>query len=88
MEMILGTALILGGPVLYLWMQIRALALWRGVWLGVAALPLVVMGGAVIVTIGALRDGSNIAPILLVFAAPVCILWLFLASLFRPGRAR
>lgn len=82
MDMILGMIVMLTLPG-YVWAQGRALLTWRGWPLGLACVPLVIMLGLVGVTIIGFVRGSNLAPLLLILAAPVCLVWLGVVSLFR-----
>jgi hypothetical protein len=86
LSMVLGLGLILGGPVLYLVLQVRALWRWRGAWRLAALPPVVFIGAVVLYTARLLSEGSNLAPILVVFAIPVALLWLVLVGAIR-GRA-
>lgn len=66
--------LFVGGPWLVL--QVLALTILRGAWRKAAWLSAAAMGLALVVaTIGVL-DGSNLAPIWVVFALPVCLTWI------------
>jgi hypothetical protein len=80
---LLGAALIYGPVLLYLWMQVTTLLRWRGVWLVVAALPLLVMGPVFAQTVEAYRLESDIWPIMMILSTPVAALWLGAAMLLR-----
>ena len=70
---ILGAVVILvgwGAAFYYPVMQVQALRRMRGIWLILAALPLLPMAYIIIITAFALGKGSNLWPILLIFAAP------------------
>jgi hypothetical protein len=72
-QMILGLAVILIGgfaAIAYPMLQIRALRDMRGVWLLLAAVPFLPMAYIIVITAMALREGSNLWPILLIFTAP------------------
>lgn len=79
---ILGLVVMLCVPA-YAVMQVLALIRWRGRWLWLALVPLVVMLVAVGTMVQGLRAGSNLAPILVVFAAPPCVVWLWVAGRLR-----
>jgi hypothetical protein len=86
LSMVLAVGLMLGGPVLYLVLQVRALWRWSGAWRLAALPPLALMGAAVVYTARLMGEGSNLAPMLVIFAFPVALLWLVLAGAVR-GRA-
>lgn len=67
----------------YLIAQIVVLVRWRGRAFWLALIPLAVMAVAAIAMALGLREGSNLAPILVVLAAPPCLLWLWVVSRFR-----
>jgi hypothetical protein len=72
-QMVLGFAVIaIGGlaALAYPMMQIRALRDMRGVWRLLAAVPFLPMAYIIVITAMALREGSNLWPILLIFTAP------------------
>jgi hypothetical protein len=74
--------LMIGGGT---WLVLQLLALWqmRGGWRMAAWLSAAAMGLAfVIATLGVLA-GSNLAPIWVVFALPVCLAWIVLLWLVR-----
>jgi hypothetical protein len=81
--MLLAIALVIGGPVLYVVLQFRALWRWRGTWRLAALLPLLLMGVAVSYTAWLLAEGSNLAPVLVIFLLPVAILWLVVMGAIR-----
>jgi hypothetical protein len=82
-DMLIGLVLTLGVPAAYLWFQARALFIWRGPWLLAALVPVVVMGAAVVIMMDAIDKGSNLAPIVVIFAAPPCLIWLAVAGWLR-----
>jgi hypothetical protein len=84
---LLGAALIYGPVLLYLWMQVTTLLRWRGVWLVVAALPLLVMVPVGMMTVEAFRLESNLWPIMMILSAPGAALWLGAAMLLRRLKA-
>jgi len=74
--------LIMWGPVVaYLVLQIRALMKLRGGRRIFAAIPLLFMIPVYVVTIIALSQGSNLWPLILIFASPVACVWLVIALL-------
>jgi hypothetical protein len=86
-SMLLALGLMLGGPVLYLVLQVRALWRWSGAWRLAALPPVALMGAAVVYTARLMSEGSNLAPMLVIAAFPVALLWLVLAGAVR-SRAR
>lgn len=68
----LPLVLLLGAIVL------QVLALWRfeGAWRTAAWVPAFAMVGAIGVAVLGVLAGSNLAPIWVVLAAPLCLLWL------------
>ena len=81
--MILALALMLGGPVLYIVLQARALWRWHGAWRFAALPPLLLMVAALAYTMRLLEDGSTLAPIVVIFLIPVALLWLVVAGALR-----
>ena len=79
MDMLLGLAVMLCLPA-YVVAQVAALVRWPP---RVSVVPLVVMGAALASAVAGFAQGSNLAPIFLVLAAPPCLLWLGIASLIR-----
>jgi hypothetical protein len=63
--------------------QLLALLRWRGRFFWLALVPIPVMAAAVWLFLVGLQQQSNLAPIFIVFAAPPCLLWLGIVSLFR-----
>lgn len=86
LSMVLALALMLGGPVLYLILQVRALWRWSGAWRVAALPPVALMGAAVVYTGRLMGEGSNLAPMLVLAAIPVALLWLVVMGAIR-GRA-
>lgn len=64
--------LVIGGLVA----QWQALRRFEGGWRLAAWVPVVAMGAAVAVGVLGAMAGSNLAPIWIVFALPLCLLWL------------
>lgn len=62
----------------YLFLQIRLIRRGRGLWRGLALVPAVAVAGAIVIVAVGIADGSNLAPIWLVFAVPPATLWLLL----------
>ncbi len=81
--MILTLALMLGGPVLYVVLQARALWRWHGAWRLAALPPLFLMGAAVAYMARLLEEGSNLAPVVVIFLIPVALVWLMVAGALR-----
>lgn len=79
MDMLLGLAVMLCLPA-YLVAQVAALVRWP---LRVSLVPLPVMGAALATAVAGFAQGSNLAPIFLVLAAPPCLAWLGVAFLVR-----
>lgn len=84
---LIGAALIYGPVLLYLWMQVMTLLRWRGLWLVVAAVPLLVMGPVFVQTVEAYRLESNLWPIMMILTAPGAVLWLGVMMLLRRLKA-
>jgi hypothetical protein len=82
-RMILAVALIFGGQVLHVHLQVRAL--WRrsGAWRLAARPPSLLMGGAAACTARRLAAGSNLAPVIVIFMLPVALPWLVVAGAIR-----
>lgn len=64
--------LVIGGIV----MQVVALRRFSGGWRLAAWVPALAMGAALTVAVLGVMAGSNLAPIWVVFAAPLCLAWL------------
>lgn len=60
----------------YLYLQVRSLRHFSGVWRWAAALPLLGMGPVVFYTVPAFLAGANLWPLALIFAAPPACLYL------------
>ena len=77
--------IIIGGfaALAYPMMQVRALQQMRGVWRLLAAVPLLPMAYIIVVTLLALREGSNLWPILLIFTAPLGAAYLVVLRWFH-----
>ena len=85
-QMVLGLAVIaIGGlaALAYPMLQIRALREMRGVWLLLAAVPFLPMAYIIVITAMALREGSNLWPILLIFTAPLGTAYLVILRWLR-----
>jgi len=67
------------------WLVLQLLALWglRGLWEKAAWLSAVAMALALCVTTLGILAGSNLAPIWLALAIPVCLSWILLLWLAR-----
>lgn len=82
-----SAGVVLGGIA----MQVMALRRMRGGWRVAAFMPLLAMGAAIAVAVLGVLAGSNLAPIWVVFALPLCfawlvVLWLLHAALAWVGR--
>lgn len=82
MESLVGLAVMLMVPA-YPVAQVLALMRWKGKFFWLALVPLPIMGAAVLLLLVGLQQQSNLAPIYLILAAPPCLLWLGIVSLFR-----
>ena len=82
-DIALGLGLIFGIPVAYLYLQTRALLSWRGWWRLAAIPPLLVMAPAIAQMVQAFRDGSNLAPIVVILIAPFAAGWLAVLAVVR-----
>jgi hypothetical protein len=65
-----------GGVLAYPILQFFAVKRMRGVWRGLAVLPIVLMGFVFAITVIGVLQESNLWPIVLIFAAPVVLLYL------------
>ena len=63
----------LGGAALWLVLNVAALMRFSGMWRTAALVPAAIMALAIGVTVLAVLDRSNLAPIWLIFAVPVCL---------------
>lgn len=79
MQMLLGLAIMLCLPV-YLVAQVIVLFRWP---LRLSLVPLLVMGAAFGSFLYGMAQGSNLAPIFMVLAAPLCLAWLGVVRLIR-----
>lgn len=87
-EIVLGMAVIYGVPLVYLLMQASFGFFWADGWRKLALLPLILMGPAILWSLYAFTDGSNLAPLPVIFVAPLglaylAILWLARAASMR-----
>jgi len=86
---IVVTLMALSAPI-YLLVQAFGAFRFRGGWRMAALAPLIVMGPVLAVTVLGLASGSNLWPLLLIFTAPVALLYflcLFATRLAFAGRA-
>ena len=60
----------------YLYLQVRSLKRWQGLWRLAAALPLLGMAPVLLYTVPAFLAGANLWPLGLIFAAPPACLYL------------
>lgn len=67
------------------WLSLQILAHWKmqGLWRKAALLSAGAMALAVAIAVLGVLAGSNIAPIWVVFALPVCLLWIALLWIVR-----
>lgn len=79
--------------VAVVWLVLTGLAIWSfdGLWRKAALVPVVIMGLAVLVAALGVIAGSNLAPIWVVFAAPICfaltlILWVARGIAWAAGK--
>lgn len=63
----------LGGAALWLILNVAALMRFNGMWRTAAFVPAAIMALAIGVTVLAILGDSNIAPIWLIFAMPLCL---------------
>jgi hypothetical protein len=82
MENLVGLAVMLAVPA-YPVAQVLALIRWRGLAFWLALVPALVMGLAVAAFIAGMAQDSNLAPLLMVLAAPPCLIWLWVVSRFQ-----
>lgn len=78
-----GGLLVYGPVLLYLWLQARALVVWRGWWMLPALPPLPVLVWVAVVTVEAYRAESNLWPIVMILTAPAGVVWLGFWALLR-----
>ena len=81
LQIIVGGAVIVlgfGAAVAYPSLQYQAARQLRGMWWALSWIPLAVMAIVGLVTAGALSEGSNLWPILLIFTAPFATAYLLL----------
>nr|QMS48080.1 hypothetical protein WG33_0279 [uncultured bacterium] len=64
-------------------LQVLALRRFSGGWLAAAWVPALAMGAALAVAVLGVMVGSNLAPIWVVFAIPLCLVWLVALWLAR-----
>jgi hypothetical protein len=62
----------------WLVLQVAALAVFRGGWRAAAWLSAIAMGAAVAIAVLGVIAGSNLSPIWVVLALPLCISWIVL----------
>jgi hypothetical protein len=73
--LMVGLVLIFGGPILYIVLQVRSLLHWQGWWRALAVPPLLLMAGATALMVMGFREESNLAPLPVIFGAPVALAW-------------
>ena len=62
--------------VVWLVLQVAALRMLDGRWRTAAWFPIYAIGAAVAVAVVGVMGGSNLAPIWVVFALPLCFIWI------------
>jgi hypothetical protein len=69
---------LIGGAAL--WLALNGVAVWQlhGTWRKAALVPVAIMGLAVAIAALGVLGGSNLAPIWVVFALPVCLVLIVL----------
>jgi plastocyanin len=84
MESLIGMIVMLGGPVLYGWLQWRAIRAASGTasWLWALAPTGLIAVAAVFTGIGLAAD-QNLAPLILVFSFPIAVIWLAVGDTVR-----
>jgi hypothetical protein len=73
-----GLVFMFAVPAAWIWLQVKTIALGRlfgGLWLVAAWLPVAVMALAILVAVLGVMAGSNLAPIYIFLAAPLCLAW-------------
>ncbi len=78
METVFGLIFMFGVPALWIWLQVKAVRLGQlfgGWWLAAAWVPVPVMALAILVAVLGVMAGSNLAPIYIFLAAPLCLFW-------------
>jgi hypothetical protein len=86
MDALIGMLLMAGVPA-YFVVQPVALLRWRGGWRMAAALPLLLSIPALLFSVYALAQDSNLWPLTLIFAAALGSIWLTALSLLRWWRS-
>jgi hypothetical protein len=73
----------LGAAAVWLVLQVAAVWLLDGLWQKAAWLSVFAMGAAIAVAVLGVMAGSNLAPIWVVFALPLCFLWIIALWIIR-----
>jgi hypothetical protein len=81
--MILLVVVLYGGAVLYPILQVMAFWNWKGWWRLLAVPPFMVMVPIGVDMVNAFRLGSNLAPLVFLFVAPLATAWLFVFGFIR-----
>ncbi len=81
-------SLLIGGafmmsPLVYVILQIYALAVFRGNWRRLAGIPLIFMVPILLFTVKAYRDQSNLWPVPLIFSSAFAVLVLAIEMIVR-----
>ncbi len=87
MDWLIGELLILSGPV-YFFLQILMAVRYRGRWLALSLVPLLLMAPLGVHAGMAFAAGSNLWPMLLVLAAPVACIYLLGLAVVKAGIAQ
>jgi hypothetical protein len=76
-ESLIGLVVMLGGPAVYGWLQLRAIRRAQGLlgWCA-AMLPAALVAAATVWTAFGLATDQNLAPLVLVLSFPIAVLWL------------
>lgn len=79
-------AVTFGLPVFLVLQLMRAFRRLRGVWLVFPAVPPALLVAALPPTVSAYQAGSNLWPLLMIFAVIASVVWMGLVNLFVPDR--
>ncbi len=85
MQTLIGLAFVLMVPAYFI-LQAVMLTRYRGRWRLAAASPLAIMAPALVVSLFALAAGSNLWPLITIFAAPLCCIVLLVVGGVRGFR--
>ncbi len=82
MEWLIGELVMLAGPA-YFFMQLLMAVRYRGHWLAFSLVPLLFMVPLAVHAGFAFASGSNLWPVLLIFAAPIAFTYLLALSIVK-----